>query len=53
LTNVNFAGLSVFWGKIGDRGSWVGLVVTIDLTDYALMPIDRLLGMLAWMVEKG
>jgi hypothetical protein len=30
-----------------------GLVVTIDLTDYALTPIDRLLGMLAWMVEKG
>jgi hypothetical protein len=27
--------------------------VTIDLTDYALSPIERLLGMLAWMVEKG
>lgn len=27
--------------------------VTIDLTDYALFPIERLLGMLAWMVEKG
>lgn len=30
-----------------------GQTVTIDLTDYALMPIDRLLGMLTWMVEKG
>jgi hypothetical protein len=27
--------------------------VTIDLTDYALSPIERLLGMLTWMVEKG
>jgi hypothetical protein len=23
------------------------------LTDYALFPIERLLGMLTWMVEKG
>jgi hypothetical protein len=43
-----------FWARstIGVL-EWVGLVVTIDLTDYALTPIDRLLGMLAWMVEKG
>jgi hypothetical protein len=27
--------------------------VTIDLTDYPLSPIERLLGMLTWMVEKG
>jgi hypothetical protein len=30
-----------------------GTVVTIDLTDYALQPIARLLGMLTWMVEQG
>jgi hypothetical protein len=30
-----------------------GQTVTIDLTDYALSPIERLLGMLTWMVEKG
>jgi hypothetical protein len=29
------------------------LVEAKDLTDYALTPIDRLLGMLVWMVEKG
>jgi hypothetical protein len=27
--------------------------VTIALTDYALFPIERLLGMLTWMLEKG
>lgn len=30
-----------------------GMVVTIDLTDYPLEPIDRLLAMLLWMVQTG
>jgi hypothetical protein len=30
-----------------------GTVVTIDLTDYPLEPIDRLLEMLVWMVKEG
>lgn len=27
--------------------------VTIDLTDYPLPPLDKILGMLAWMIEIG
>jgi hypothetical protein len=30
-----------------------GQVITIDLTDYALEPVDRILGMLTWMVREG
>ncbi len=30
-----------------------GTVVTIDLTDYAITPVDRILGYLIWMAEKG
>jgi hypothetical protein len=30
-----------------------GQTITIDLTDYALDPVDRILGMLTWMVESG
>lgn len=30
-----------------------GTIVTIDLTDYALQPVDRILGMLTWMVDEG
>jgi hypothetical protein len=30
-----------------------GTVVTIDLTDYALQPVDRILGMLTWMIREG
>ena len=30
-----------------------GTVVTIDLTDYSLEPIDRLLEILVWMVKEG
>ena len=27
--------------------------ITVDLTDYPLEPVDRILGMLAWMVKNG
>ena len=27
--------------------------ITIDLTDYPLQPVDRILGMLTWMVKNG
>ncbi len=30
-----------------------GKTVTIDLTDYALQPVDRILGMLTWMIQEG
>jgi hypothetical protein len=30
-----------------------GTVVTIDLTDYPLQPVDRILGMLTWMIREG
>jgi hypothetical protein len=30
-----------------------GQVVTIDLTDYALPPVEQILGFLAWMVQYG
>jgi hypothetical protein len=30
-----------------------GTVVTIDLTDYGITPVDRILGYLSWMSEKG
>lgn len=30
-----------------------GQVATIDLTDYPLPPVDNVLGILMWMIEKG
>ncbi len=30
-----------------------GTVVTIDLTDYAITPVNRILGYLVWMAGKG
>ncbi len=50
--------ISTIYGATTSGTAWRFLkleaqTVTIDLTDYALSPIERLLGMLTWMVEKG
>jgi hypothetical protein len=50
--------LPVIYGCVSSGILWrflklEGTVVTIDLTDYAVTPVDRILGYLIWMAEKG
>jgi hypothetical protein len=50
--------LPVIYGCVSSGILWrflklEGTVVTIDLTDYAITPVDRILGYLTWMAEKG
>jgi hypothetical protein len=50
--------LPVIYGCVSSGILWrflklEGTVVTIDLTDYAITPVDRILGYLIWMAEKG
>jgi hypothetical protein len=50
--------LPVIYGCVSSGILWrflklEGTVVTIDLTDYAITPIDRILGYLVWMAAKG
>jgi hypothetical protein len=50
--------LPVIYGCVSSGILWrflklEGTVVTIDLTDYAITPIDRILGYLVWMAQKG
>ncbi len=50
--------LPVIYGCVSSGILWrflklEGTVVTIDLTDYAITPIDRILGYLMWMADKG
>jgi hypothetical protein len=50
--------LPVIYGCVSSGILWrflklEGTVVTIDLTDYAITPVDRILGCLMWMAEKG
>ncbi|MBD2327662.1 hypothetical protein [Alkalinema sp. FACHB-956] len=47
----------LIYGATTSRTAWrflklEGQTVTIDLSDYPLYPINRLLGMRAWIVEK-
>jgi hypothetical protein len=50
--------LPVIYGCVSSGILWrflklEGTAVTIDLTDYAVTPVDRILGYLIWMAEKG
>jgi hypothetical protein len=50
--------LPVIYGCVSSGILWrflklEGTVVTIDLTDYGITPVDRILGALMWMAEKG
>jgi hypothetical protein len=50
--------LPVIYGCVSSGILWrflklEGTVVTIDLTDYAITPVDRILGYLIWMADKG
>jgi hypothetical protein len=50
--------ISVIYGSVSNGTQWRFLkleekIVSIDLNDYALPPVDEILGMLVWMVRDG
>ncbi len=50
--------ISVVYGSVSNGTQWRFLkleekIVSIDLNDYALPPVDEILGMLVWMVRDG
>lgn len=50
--------ISVIYGSISSGTQWrflklEGEIVTIDLMDYPLPPVQQILGMLVWMVKNG
>ena len=54
----NDASIKTIYGCVTSGTLWrflklEGNIVTIDLADYPLEPIDRLLAMLVWMVTAG
>jgi hypothetical protein len=49
--------IDVIYGTVTTGNVWTflkleGTVVTIDLSDYPLMPVENLLGILAWMMNQ-
>jgi len=50
--------ISVIYGSVSNGTQWRFLkleekIVSIDLNDYPLPPVDEILGMLVWMVRDG
>jgi hypothetical protein len=50
--------ISTIYGSVSNGTQWRFLklednVVTLDLTDYLLPPVDQILGILVWMVREG
>jgi hypothetical protein len=50
--------IAVIYGSVSNGTQWRFLkleekIVSIDLNDYALPPVDEILGMLVWMVRDG
>jgi hypothetical protein len=50
--------IPVIYGIVSSGTAWrflklEGKTASIDLTDYSLPPVDQILGMLLWMIEKG
>ena len=58
FNEVNAQFISSIYGSVSSGTVWRFLklerqMVTIDLTDYPLPPVEQILGMLVWMVQKG
>ncbi|NES20950.1 MAG: hypothetical protein F6K41_18960 [Symploca sp. SIO3E6] len=50
--------IATVYGSVSNGTQWRFLkledkIVTIDLTDYPLPPVEQILGMLVWMVQNG
>lgn len=58
FNEVNAQFIPSIYGSVSSGTVWRFLklerqIVTIDLTDYPLPPVEQILGMLVWMVQKG
>ncbi|MGB3642151.1 MAG: hypothetical protein WBA39_31915 [Rivularia sp. (in: cyanobacteria)] len=54
----NDESVSVIYGSVTNGNLWSFLkleedIVTIDFTEYSIMPVERLLGILVWMIRDG
>lgn len=56
FNNKNDESVSVVYGSVTNGNVWSFLkleedIVTVDFTEYSIMPVERLLGILVWMIE--
>ncbi len=58
FNQANQVNIPTIYGAVSNGTQWrflklVGSTVAIDLMDYALPPVDQILGFLAWMLREG
>ncbi|HBB32212.1 MAG TPA: hypothetical protein DDZ80_27600 [Cyanobacteria bacterium UBA8803] len=58
FNQANQVNISTIYGSVSNGTQWrflklAGSTVTIDLMDYALPPVDQILGFLVWIVREG
>lgn len=58
FNQTNQVNISTIYGAVSNGTQWrflklEGVTVAIDLMDYALPPVDQILGFLVWMVQEG
>ena len=58
FNDANGVNLPTIYGSVSTGTAWkflklAGKTVAVDLTEYALPPVDRILGILIWMIQEG
>ena len=58
FNSINDESISVIYGSVTNGNVWSFLkleedIVTVDFTEYSILPVERLLGILVWMMRDG
>jgi len=58
FNSINDESISIIYGSVTNGNLWSFLkleedIVTVDFTEYAIFPVERLLGILVWMMRDG
>ncbi len=58
FNSINDESISVIYGSVTNGNLWSFLkleedIVTVDLTEYSILPVERLLGILVWIMRDG
>ena len=58
FNEMNNQAMTTVYGIVSSGTAWrflklQGKTVTIDLTDYPLPPVEKILGILVWMLQSG
>ncbi|BAY83239.1 hypothetical protein NIES267_27260 [Calothrix parasitica NIES-267] len=58
FNSINDESISIIYGSVTNGNLWSFLkleqdIVTVDFTEYSILPVERLLGILVWIMRDG